>query len=271
MKADLNTTRISNPEDKVAAFYEREGDLLFLILLTLDPSYKDKIFFLTANTKDEIRSSVELETIIDLIHFSSKRIVEKGQEAEHEISKAIADLPRFVIQNRYKAQIEIIRNNLSIENEDDVNQFVDMIRYLETGKQKEFVFYMRKLLDNILHHLAFMMGEPEADYWNNKSKSQLQIKSFIKGFFKKDLKGGQSYQGLPAYEEKHHIGYNSIIRNACISIFEITSDCGVHELSKSVNIESLGISDLSSYTVQSLLNQFCDVIVWYGKAISIMK
>ncbi len=263
---NLQLLGITNPKDKITDYFEREGDLLLLILLRIDTKNKDKVFFLTANTKDTIRNSSELSTMIDVTNFSMERIIEKSTEFESAISKAIADLPGFVIQNKYRIQCDILRKHLS---EKDLSEFIDMIKHYNNDSTKEFVFFLRKLIDNLLHHIAYLIEEPNAGYWNPKNKKHLQVKPFIKGYF--DDKQKILIGGLPAYDNKHHIGYNSIIKNACLSISEITSDCGVHELSKSIDIESLGTEHVTRYTKASLLNQICDVILWYDTAIEKIK
>jgi hypothetical protein len=270
IKADVEYIGLSDPQQKATEYRGREGDLLLLILLRLNPEISDKICFLAINKTDVLKTSSELETIIDITQFTSSKILEKGKEAENVISAIIANLPTFTIQNNYRAQCDILRRHLS---ENDVKQFISMIQYQEEDKLNEFVFFLRKLLDNLLHHIAFGMNEPRATYWNPKNQKQLQIKPFIKGIKRWDDRTRTNYlvAGLPAYNEKHHIGYNSIIENACLSIFEITSDCGVHELSKSIDIESLGTSNLSQYTKMSLLGQICDVILWYDKTMEVLS
>jgi hypothetical protein len=148
-----------------------------------------------------------------------------------------------------------------------------MVKFFNTDNRRAYVFYQRKLIDNLLHHIAFEMGEPKAEYWNPRNKKQLKIKPFIKGigYWDNDEKAYVFTWGLPAYEEKHHIGYNSIVSNACLSVFEICSDCGVHDISKAIDLESLNTDSLSIYTMQSLLNQICDVICWYDKALELIK
>lgn len=249
-------------EERLLDYYEREGDLLLLLLMRLDPAYKDKTYYLTANVSDALRGSSELQTMLDMDSFSSRHIIEKGSSGEQVICDILADIKAFRIQNSYRAQCGILRSRLT---EEDVNSFVKMVSYHMADERSEFVFGIRKLLDNLLHHIAFQIGEPDAGYWNEKNRKQLQIKSFIKGF-----KAGNSWVGLPACDQKHHIGYNSIVRNACLSIFEISSDCGIHELSKAIDIESLSTASLSKYTMQSLLNQICDVIIWYDVAMDIL-
>lgn len=267
---NLTKVGLPYPEEKATEYHEREGDLLLLLLLRQNPGYKEKIYILTANTKDSIRNSSELDAIINVSKFSRDRILEKGTEAENVIGNIIQDLPAFSIQNKYRAQCDVLRKHLS---EDDVKLFIDMINHYEINNLKEYVFFLRKLLDNLLHHIAFSMAEPYADYWNKVNKKQLQIKTFIKGIKRWDDKTS-SYlwiAGLPAYDRTHHFGYNSIVQNACLSIFEITSDCGIHELSRSIDIESLGTDNLSAYTKMSLLGQICDVIAWYDKAMDSFK
>lgn len=250
-------------DDRLLSYHEREGDLLLLALLKLDHEAKEKVYFLTANTKDDLRGLHELQSMMDVVDFNKSHIIEKGSAAEATLSSILGNMEAFRIQNNYRTQCDVLRLHLS---EEDVSEFINMIGYLNKDKRKEFIFYARKLLDNLLHDIAFNVGEPDAEYWNPRNKKQLQIKSFLKGF-----KSGSTYVGLPAFDEKHNIGYNSIIRNSCLSIFEICSDCGVHELSKSIDIESLGTESLSAYTMKSLQNQICDVICWYGKALNIIK
>lgn len=259
----LKSVSLDLSDDRLLSYHEREGDLLLLALLKLDKEAKEKVYYLTANTKDDLRGLDELQSMMDVVDFNKEHIIEKGSAAEATLSTILGNMDAFRIQNKFRKQCDILRQHLS---EEDVNEFVSMMGYFDKDKRKEFIFYARKLLDNLLHDLAFNLGEPDAEYWNAKNKKQLQIKSFIKGF-----RSGTSYIGLPAYDEKHHIGYNSINRNACLSIFEICSDCGVHELSKAIDIESLGTASLSAYTMSSLQNQICDVVCWYDRAMQLIK
>jgi len=256
----------SYSEDRLLDFYEREGDLLLQVLLSLSPDYQQKIYFLTANVKDDLRDADNLNTMLEMHTFRRDHIIEKGTSQEDIICDITSKLWAFKIMNDYPIECSIIRKRLS---EDDLNEFVQMISYYNKDKHREFVFYLRKLLDNLLHSLAFMMGEPHAPYWNEHNRKQLVIKSFIKGF--KDRRTNKVW-GIEAYDERTNtIGYNSIIRNACLGIFEITSDCGVHDLSKAIDLEGLTVQGLSKYTMITLLNQMRDVIIWYDKALSAIE
>jgi hypothetical protein len=250
-------------EERLLEYFEREGDLLLLLLMRINPDYRDKTYYLTANASDALRGSSELQTMLDMNSFTSKHIIEKGSNSEQVICDILSDMKAFRIQNSYRIQCDILRKRLT---EDDVNQFVKMVGYHMADDRREFVFGLRKLLDNLLHHIAYQMGEPDAGYWNASNKKQLQAKSFIKGF-----KAQNTFVGLPACDQKYNIGYNSIIRNACLSIFEISSDCGIHELSRAIDIQSLSTASLSNYTMQSLINQICDVIIWYDTAMDLIR
>lgn len=151
----------------------------------------------------------------------------------------------------------------------NIDSYAYMLKHFDSDKRKEFVFYLRNLLDNILNSVAYQMGEFNAEYWKSQGRNkQLHIGPFIKGF---QPKGKTDFVGLDAFDKKNDIGYNSIVKNACLSIFAITSDCGVHELSKAINIESLNTQSMSVYTMNSLLNQICDVIIWYDNALTIIE
>lgn len=253
---------MSNMQDRILDYFEREGDLLLKVLLRINPAYKDKTYFLTANVSDALRQPAELQNMLDLDSFTGDHIIEKGSKKEKVISEILKDMRAFRIQNNYREQCEILRNRLT---EDDVGQFISMIKYWEDDQRREFVLYLRKLLDNLLHDIGFNAGEFDAPYWNPSNNKQLQIKSFIKGF----ERGGRWF-GLPQLEREKRLGYDSIIRNACLSIFEISSDCGVHELSKAIDLESLSVAGLSKWTLNSLMNQICEVILWYDKAMGIL-
>lgn len=258
----LSEIGLSDMESRMLEFHEREGDLLLLTLLRINPEYRNKVYYLTANTRDDLRISQDMQTTLDLGSFTKDHILEKGSAAEAVLSDILSNMKAFRIQNDYQKQCNILRSRLT---EDDVNNFIKLVGYHHSDVRSEFVFYLRNLLDNLLHHIAYQMGEPDAPYWNDKNKKQLQAKSFIKGF-----KAGNSFVGLPACDSKYNIGYNSIVRNACLSIFEVSSDCGIHELSKAIDVQSLSTGNLSKHTMHSLLNQICDVIVWYDTALSIL-
>ncbi|KAF5035703.1 hypothetical protein DSECCO2_582850 [anaerobic digester metagenome] len=239
-----------------------------MALLRLDRNNKNKIYYLTANI-DELKGSPELETLIDVDDFYRNHIIEKTTDKDKVLTEIVANLESFSIQNRFATHVKILRNRL---NEDEVDLFVNMIRHYDNDSRREFIIYLRKILDNLMHHIAGKMNEPNASYWNKANPDQLIVKTFIKGFYAKDNDYlGRFSCGLPVFDQKHSIGYSSIVRNACLSIFEICSDCGIHDLNTVISPEGVNINYLTEHTMKSMLNQICDVILWYDKAIVNMQ
>ncbi len=261
----LKESGIGDAQSIVDGHMEREGDILAFLLFIKNHDNLCKIFFLTAHPY--IPEGIhKLDHFIDTKQFSIERVIIKGSEAEGKIIKAINDSESMNIENQYLLQCSILRFELG---EEMVDKFIDMIRYHSSDKRSEFLFLLRNLCENILHSLAFGMGEYNADYWNSEKTQLLKIMQFINGrYYQGKVVEGS---GLPAYNLKKNISYNSIIRNALASIYDITSECGVHSLSKGVNISNANIANISIYTMQSLLAQICEVIVWYDKAMEIIQ
>lgn len=247
-------------KERIHIFKDREGDLLLQALLKKDKNAKNIAYFVTANINDTLRDSRELQNMLDIDSFLGNHIIEKGSPQEDNIPRILRDLHSFRIENQYPQQCRILRNRLC---EDDVNMFISVIKYLEADKIKEFLFFLRKLMDNLLHHIAVTVGDFDAPYWNAINNKQLVIKYFING--RRNQYG--KWFGLRQLAEDIGFGYGSIARDACLSIAEISSDCGVHELSTAIDIKNLNVEALSHWTQNSLLNQICDVIIWYDKVI----
>lgn len=255
-------------DKKLEMYATREGDLILLALLRLDRNNKNKIYYLTANI-DELKGSPELETLIDVDDFYRNHIIEKTTDRDMVLAEIVANLESFSIQNRFTDHVEILRKRL---NEDEVDLFVKMIRHYDNDNRREFIIYLRKILDNLMHDIAGKMNEPNASYWNKANPDQLVVKTFIKGFYAKENDYlGRVSCGLPVFDQKHLIGYSSIVRNACLSIFEICSDCGIHDLNKVISPDGVNISNLTEHTMKTMLNQICDVILWYDKGITAVQ
>jgi len=260
----LQEIGFSSIKERIHIFRDREGDLLLQVLIKKNRNAKNITYFVTANVDDTLRDSRELQSMLDVDNFSRDHIIEKSSPQENRIPRILKDLQGFRIEYQYPQQCGILRKWLS---KDDVDMFISMIKYFEGGwgQRREYLFILRKLLDNLLHHIAVTVGDFDAPYWNQANKNQLQIKSFIKGF-NKDNK----WFGLHQLAKDRRFSYGSIARNACLSIFEISSDCGVHELSKAIDIENINVEILSEWTQNSLLSQICDVIIWYDVAMDIL-
>ncbi len=245
VKADLEAAGLSDPGQKTAEYRGREGDLLLLILLRLDPSYKDKIFLLAVRAAGIVQASPELETIIDLTHFSAGRILEKGADAEQAISAVIADLPAFTLQNVYREQCDILRSRFS-DDEESVNQFIEVMALARDIDLKiDFLQKIRPLAEKLLVSLAQRIGDTRAPYWYRfHGKLSLQYKDFI--------------NSLDRIDKRYALSYNKNIRQCLFSLWQIPSDFATH---------TSGDRDaITIYTVNALANQLCDVILWFDQA-----
>lgn len=248
IRAELDFTGLSEPEDNPDAYKGKEGDLLLLILLRLDRNNKDKIFLLSSAQTDIVRTSEQLETIIDLTHFDKARILTKGSQAEKVIGDIFTDLPAFTLQNRYYEQCDILRQRFS---EEEVNEFIEIAKLEEDPEHKiDFLQKLRPLTEKLLIALAERLGDMQARYWKYfHGKPSLQHKDFI--------------NSLDEIDRRRRIGYNKNIRQCLYSLWQIPSDFANHT---SGNQE-----DITGYTVTALYNQLCDVLLWFEKALRNLK
>lgn len=248
IRDDLNLIGLSNAEEKSTEYHAREGDLLLLILLSINQAYKDKIYLLTADTKESIRSSQELEDMIDMMHFSPDRILEKGTAAEKVIEDIVADLPTFAIQNRYREQCFILRKRFS---EETVDLFIAITKLSDDIERKiDFLQKLRPLTETFLVTLANKINDQKAPYWDNyRGKTSLKEKDFI--------------NSLDDINRRWKIGYNKNIRQCLYSLWQIPSDFANHT--------SGNPDDITIYTITALQNQLCDVILWFDAAMEHLK
>lgn len=194
IKNYLHKCGFSDVDKKIDMYTTREGDLILLALLRLDLNNKNKVYYLTANM-DDLKGSPELETLIDVDHFYRNHIIEKTKDAV--LTDIVANLESFKIQNRFMSHVDILRKRL---NEDEVGLFVNMIRHYDNDSRREFIVYLRKILDNLMHDIAGKMNEPKTSYWNWANPDQLVVKTFIKGFYAKENDHlGRVSCGLPVF------------------------------------------------------------------------
>jgi hypothetical protein len=250
-------------EGSILSYHEREGDLLLLVLAKIDKDNMSKTYYLTANTGDDLRGSSELQTLIDIGSFYRNHIIEKGSEREAVISEIISDTKSFKIQNKYRLQCDILREHLT---EDDVKNFIETVKHFESDSKKEFVLILRNQIDNLLHHLAHEINDISAPYWNPHNSQQIKVKPFLKGCWMDNID-----YSLKGFNKKKNIKYTSIPLNGLLSIFEITSDCGVHEQSKAIIETNLRTEHLTKHTMRTLFHQYMDVILWYDNALRTIK
>jgi len=241
--ADLEFTGINDPAGKATSYKGREGDLLLMVLLRTHPAYKDKVYLLAEQASEVIKSSDELETLVDVVHFPAERILDKGAPAEQVIGSLMADLPAFAIQNTYQRQCDILRKQLS---EEAVDSFVAIAKLASNLETKiDFLQKLRPLTETFLVTLAEKVNDTRAPYWYKlHGKLSLQEKDFI--------------NSLDKIDSQLNLGYNKNIRQCLYSLWQIPSDFASHT--------SGNQDDITLYTLTALFNQLCDVILWFDKA-----
>jgi len=255
----LNTIGLEYDDDRLQSFFEREGDLLLLILLRMNPTYKQSIYYLTGNTKDDLRVSNGIQDFIEVNFFTNEHIIEKGSPNEIKIADILSNLNKFKIQNQYIDQCNALRRH----DEYLVEQFLCAIEHYNSGRWEDFASNLRKLLHNLLTDIASAISDPARSekeaFWDDYNNLKIS-----------DLLMNSDY-GLPRYSIK--VGYNKIIRNFCISLHFICSAYGAHDdefSAKDKRNNNPKSNNLSSYTVNALLNQICEIILWYDKALDLI-
>lgn len=251
--------------ERISKFHEREGDLLLLVLLKINQEYREKVYYLTANVTDNLRVSPEMQTVLNLGSFTKDHIIEKGSSRESIIYNILQDMDAFSIQNQYPNICGVLRGRLS---EESVNEFIKAVRCYESNEEKEFMNKSRNILENILRDIALLFNRFDQPYVAENDK--LPVYRFIKGDRKwnDQTKTSELVSGLPFYDNKYKIGYTAVIRNACLSIHEVASEYAAHYKDPSISNENRW---MSNYSMNTLLNQLCDVISWYGDVIPYIK
>ncbi len=237
----LNKVGLLFDEDRKLEFSEREGDLLLLVLLKINPDYGKKVFYMTANTKDDLKGSKEIQTFLDVGSFYKEQVVEKGCAGEEEkLIHFIENVQAFQIENQYRVQCSILRKHL---NEEVVSRFITMINHQNSNNHRDFLSTIRNVLESLLDSIANNINDLPDELRNQNGS--LVYSSFIRS--------------IDPMRDRHKLGYNSIIRNSCFSIYKIASDYGSHT--------GRDITNVTIHTVEGLKQQILDVILWFDFAI----
>ncbi|MCB5230934.1 MAG: hypothetical protein WCX83_02170 [Candidatus Cloacimonas sp.] len=248
----LESVGLMKDEKGILEFLEREGDLLLITLLRINDEYRDKIFYLTANTADALRGSNELKSFIDVALFTKEKMIEKGSAREEEITNILRNLESFKIQSDYKTECEILRKT---GDESLVESFISIVKLMRSNKNKLFLGSLRQLLHDLLNDVALKMNDPNgpdrAEFWGEYNP-QLQISMFIR-----------NENGLAKYFNDHYFHY--IIKNYAINIHRIGSAYGAHSEERN-NAGSKDRDSVSINTLNALFFMMLEVILWYGEA-----
>jgi len=238
----LTKAGLPDPEEKATEYHEREGDLLLLLLLRQDPENKNKVYYLTANTKDDLRGSVEIQNYMDINQFHKENIIEKGTEAEDRLSKIIADMDKFRIQNQHGKECRAIRNHLD---EKEVDNYVKIIQFSEKqSTYQDALTNVRKLNETFLEKMAMLLDDNKKIYFNRYGKPDY----------------GKIIEGFNELEYTRGIKFSSIPRNAIYSIRGICSEFGAHPS-----------PEVTNHTITTIVSELSDLLFWFDYAMQKLK
>ena len=230
-------------------FFEREGDYFLELLITEKVDVLNKFYFLTANSRDDLRNAEKLKDHLDFGRFKAGNIIDKSSNEEmHKLKMRIEnDVKLQILKDnlRYVNILEKINPVLSenfldlLQNKDDTNQ--NIIR-------KNLTTIRNLLSDNILPEIARIKKAPDF-CWNKNTKDQIVMRGVISWIcdFDKETK-----------TNNYKLNSNSIIKNFLYDIQEIASDFGDHK-----NYKKEEKTQPSSDTVNALIYALKDIIVWF--------
>ena len=236
-------------DDFYDKFFEREGDYFLELLITQKEDVINKFYFLTANSRDDLRNKDKLKNHLDFGRFKADNIIDKSDTDEmNKLKMRIEDDEKLQILKdnlRYVNILEKINPQLS-------ENFLDLISHKDDTNQntirKNLTTIRNILSDNILPEIAKQENAPD-DCWNTYGKDEIIIGAVIKWIsgFDKETK-----------ENNYKFNSNSIIKTFLYAIKGIASDFGVHKKYKKEDK-----TQPTSDTVNALIFALKDIIVWF--------
>ncbi|MCF7792825.1 MAG: hypothetical protein K9N09_02575 [Candidatus Cloacimonetes bacterium] len=232
-------------------FFEREGDYFLELLISAKFDVINNFYFLTANSRDDLRNADRLKEHFDFGLFKASNIIDKSDNLEmHKLKMRIENDEKLQV---LKDNIRYVRILEKIDSDVSEN-FLDLLTHKDDSNQntirKNLTTIRNILSDNILPEIARLKNAPDF-CWNPKNKNQIVMRGVISWIcnFDKDTR-----------INNFQFNSNAIIKNFLYDIQEIASDYGDHKNYKKKE-KTLATSD----TVNSLIYALKDIIVWYDK------
>ncbi|MBN2829285.1 MAG: hypothetical protein JXR56_03070 [Candidatus Cloacimonetes bacterium] len=228
-------------------YFEREGDYILNRLIPENVDVDSKLFFLTANSKDELKRTEYIDNHFDFGGFSKDNIIDKTDDKEIERLK-------YIIENneslRLKKKFAHVLGILKTLDERLADNFIDLLVHKDDTDQnsirKNLTTIRNFVSDNILPDVAKRFIADES-YYKKENKDMIITRKVI-GWL---------------HNHKDHIyqiDSNVIIITFLYNIQSIASDFGDHKnYTKEITYPA------TSYTVNALLYGLMDIILWYGK------
>jgi hypothetical protein len=229
-------------------FFEREGDYFLHKLIYQNIDVSTRFYFLTAYSfENEIKGADDLKQHIEFSKFGRENFIEKADANDiNRLQNIIENQQSFLIRHENLKFMEILKQRIG-ENVSD--RFCDI---LVNRNNKENVQTnlgaIRVLLENILNITAQKLHAP-ADCWDNG----------------KNIKTRSVVNWLVQYNSEtktnnYQFDTNSIIKDFCYNVYEISSDFGAHQ-------PASGFQPTTD-TVNALIYALKDIIVWFDDALT---
>ena len=228
-------------EEMSVNFLGFEGDYLLHKLLYENVDVNNKFFFLTANSSDSLKNLEDIQKHIEWGKFSSDNFIDKTDNRQKEkLRNVINGHQQMQVQLENSEYLEILQKYVG---EKTVDEFMKLM--IDKDLQiPDALVSCRKLLESILTILAETIKPTNSECWRyKKGKKELKLSTFINHV---------------TNEEIVYYSSNTIVEMALKNIKTISSEFGAHQDLKSDKMLA------TNNTVQSLIYNLKDIILWFG-------
>jgi hypothetical protein len=239
---DVSKIEPNFTEELGIEYVKFEGDYLLQKAAFAKIDVRNKFYFLTANPSDSLREIDKIKPLFDFGKFSSSNFIDKSDPQRMEnLRNKINNHSQMQIQLDNSEYLEILRKSIG---DNAVSEFMKLL-IGNNLRIPDALISCRKLLENILAILAEKTKPKITDCWRyKKSKKELILSTFISTI---------------TFEEPDRYKSNTTVELAMKHITRISSEFGAHQDLSKENIFA------TQDTVQSLIYNLKDIILWFGK------
>ena len=241
---EIKSIEPSFSEDMHDRYFEREGDYLLLHLAKHNVDVKSFFYFLTAySAKSELVSAPDLHSIIDMGLFKVENFIEKGNSSHMSRLVSIIDcIDVLTIERENPNTLQILEEYTDSKCK---NEFVDLLVNYESKGISENLIVIRRIIERLLLRLHSVLEVPRECY-HESNPNRLILGKFIAWITWKD-RDTNNYTRL---------GVNEVVEHSLKAVYFISCAYGAH----TAEVVILPTKD----TVQSLIFQLKDIILWFG-------
>jgi hypothetical protein len=230
-------------DDFYDQFFEREGDYFLEKLISEQIDVNSKFYFLTANSRDDLRNTEKLKNHLDFGRFKKENIFDKSNTVEMEKLKVNIENNDMLIL--MKENIRFIKILESIGGKTK-NKYIKLLKNKDKNDSIsifENLVLIRNIFENVISHLAKHLKDHNC--WNPKNNTQLLMWPFIIWIRTKS---------------KNNV--SSVVNSSLSSIWSIASDFGDHD-GDGKRKSNKGYQPTTD-TVNFLISALKDIIVWFN-------